>query len=400
MPRPLMLLALACSPALAQDDPPPQFGPASEFTPVMEVRARVQVNWTNGLADGVLQDSFLLQRARLGFRFHRGPVYADLTVQQWMGWTPNPADVDGEPYVLQPPRVEFWQAWAQWKKHLPAELFFAATVGRQTRTLHEGRLIAEYDWSDRGNYMDGLALDFAAGIFHLTLFNWRDFENVASVTSPGNTLLVLGARDEGVRYHWHADLVSVIDATGPENTAILGVNGAYRGPVGHGGVEAYLYGTSPVTEEASLDGVTSLLASTWGGVTLGPQRLWTGRLQFDALADNLDPASDRPGGFRAPLPDLYRFNGHLGVFNRPVDSGYRGLLNPQLRNTLHLGPHFDIELDFHAFWTFREPDYLGNETDLTLRYMSALVSLESGLFLFFSPDDNIPGFYFQARFRL
>lgn len=355
-----------------------QEGPPLEFSPVLELRARGHVGYTTGLAHGVVPDSRLLTRSRLGQHLSRGRVEAEVAVQGYRDWLAVPESYGA--YDLTAPRLEIYRAWGSLALRLPGEIGAELAVGRQGLTLHEGRLVSEYDYSARSNPLDAVDLEVEAGSFHWRITNIRDFDDPTSLEQPGTSLTVLGFSHEDPIKAWVFDLVSMLDWPQGEARATLGFYGDWeRERLGVGG-EGYAQ-----SRERTQGTSSSGLLAGWARYTVGSQRLLELRLQGDLLSPELSLESN--GGFAAPLGDRFAYQGYLGLFQDPTDTGHRGLSDALLRATWRPHPAWEVVWAMHHLALLEDPRTLGDEVDLLVRWaVTPVARVEGGVFLFWGSE--------------
>ena len=350
--------------ALAQDGPP------LEFDPLLEVRARAQVGYTDGLHLGLVPENRLLTRSRLGQHLERGPVAAEVAVQGYRGFRQN----DRDETVLAAPVLEIYRAWGRLELRLPGEIGAQLTVGRQAITLHKGRILSEYDFSARSNPLDAVRFDLRAGSFHWMLANIRDFDDPSSLDSPGTSVNVVGFDHDDPITAWALDLVSVLDYPGGNTRGTAGLYGSLERERVDLGAEVY------VQTRDEVDGIaTATLSSAWLGYTFGADRLLSLRAQGEVLSPEL--VRSAPGGFHTPLGDKYAFQGHMGLFQGPADYGWRGLSDLSLQSSWRPSVRWELDFDVHRFGALEDPAPLGTELDLGLSWFVAPVAtVQAGAF--------------------
>ncbi len=348
--------------------------PEVTFTPSVDVRGRAMYSYTEGLSKGFRDDVSAVDRARFGLELERSGVVARVAAQQYRAWKADP-NAPGE-YVIVPPDIELFEAYAQVGGRLPGGLEGTFTVGRQLITLHRGQLVSERDFDFRGLPLDVARVQLVVDTLHLDVFNYRDFGE-SGVSDPGSTVVVVGAGEDRPVTAWLTDLALVV-----ETPAALGTR-ATAGPVlmvesgRYGlGFEAYAQVTTH-DETDDADDEAATLISAWATATVGPERLVQLGVGYEEWTGNL--LGTRPGGFVRPAGAFYDFHGHMNLFLAPEDTAFRGLRDASVSVVLDPRPRVEIATDLHAFWLGGDDGRsLGTELDVTLRYWFASIAAFEG----------------------
>lgn len=364
MPASLMVLLLGSS-ASAQD------GPELVLTPLLDVRPRAVFTHTDGLARGFLDEASALERARVGVRLERAGVSGFVGVQEYRGWE---FDDDLDAYRRIEPTFEAYEAWARLEGSLPGDITAELTAGRQLLTLHTGRLVSDSDFSFCGQPLDALALGLGLGDVDFFAANFRDFADPSSLDDPGATAVRLGVGRGGPVRRWQVDAMYLLDFFEDAGRHTLGPVVSVAAGRWELDLEGYV---QTLDLEPDPDAV-SLLVDARTGAVLGPERLLTLAGGYAIQTSNL--AGTRPAGFHAPAGDVYAFWGHMNLFQRPEDTGHRGLQDLSIRLAARPRPSVALRVDGHAFWLQREAQALGTELDGTVELRpSPIGALEAGL---------------------
>ena len=218
-------LLTATSSARAQSAPAaPKTIALGDFTiaPTLEIRSRAEYRHdpadVGGTAPGGdatprARDPWVIfERTRLGVGAERGPVGAQLTLQDARAWGTTPTS------VLASPEASFgpYEAYLDAHSGTGARASFVR-VGRQAVQWGEGRLIGISDWSPTGRSLDAIRAKWAPGHF--------DFEALAvllesprplgeGLGEPQSSKVTSGNELYGLRAGWTIDPLLVVEAFG------------------------------------------------------------------------------------------------------------------------------------------------------------------------------------------
>jgi hypothetical protein len=360
----LTLLTLAPQ-ALAQEGQPVQ------LTPALDLRMRAANGLCQGISEGCVDRSGLLERSRLGLHAQRGMISARVGVQQYTGW--QPTDDGG----FQPlgPVIAFHESVGIIDVPMLGDTEFRFEAGRQQLTIHRGRLLSAYSFSAAGNSIDAFVNTLAAGRFHYQVVTFSDLEAMAEGQPKSSGVVVIGWSDTTPVLDWTADVVALTEFSPDGRRATVGLFGSWAWQRWNLGTEGY----SQQTEQDGLEDTWGWMGSGWLGLTVGPERLFAGTLQLDwypALGPWITAEFD------APLGDHHRFLGHMDLFVGPADRPGMGLQDAQLATVLRPIHQVEVLADLHRFSHESMTQALGWEFDLGLRYRSPFLTVEGGVFLF------------------
>jgi hypothetical protein len=176
---PLFGLTLIASPALAQSPPAAPTTIALgdwQLTPLAELRTRgeywhapVDVGGGQGFAAApVITDAGgVLERSRLGLGAERGPLKAQLTLQDARAWGSTPAVALLNAPQTAPASFGLFEGYVE--AHTNAARPSFVRLGRQVVQWGEGRLLGAADWSPVGRSLDAIRgrLGVAGGALEL-----------------------------------------------------------------------------------------------------------------------------------------------------------------------------------------------------------------------------------------
>jgi hypothetical protein len=341
-----------------------QSGPPLEWSPIVEVRARVVGE--SGTAEGLT----LGQRARLGIAVERGWLTATVSFQEVRAWTRRDEAVEGG-FV---PGVA--EGWAKLDASLSDDVGVVVTVGRQPVIVHEGRLVGARPWEMEGQFLDALRVEARALPFQLEYVNARRFDAVGEdPLGFGVNVVRLGAGRRVPFSSWTLDLLSVVDARQTSETTTT--FGAYaRADVRRlrSRVEGYVQGNP--------QGAATLFSGRAGGV-IGPDERYLVSGELTLLsggdANGLAP-------FRPLLGDTHTF---LGLYDAFGDGAADGLVDIALQGTLRRWRALELRGQLHQFSSATTRDWRGVEGDVVARWwFSPFGALEGGYAHYFGPDQR------------
>ncbi len=340
----------AAPPAQAQSEPAaPKTIAVGDFTlaPTLEIRSRAEYRHDpvdmGGITPGGegtprARDPWVIfERARLGIGAERGPVGAQLTLQDARAWGTTPTTVVALPDASFAP----YEAYLDAHSGMGARASFVR-VGRQAVQWGEGRLIGISDWSPTGRSLDAIRAKGATGHF--------DFEALAvlldsprplgqDLGEPQSSQVTSGNELYGLRAGWTIDPLLVVEAfgiaeiarngggdsvletarnSGETYVASLRVSGDSRG-FGYGAEGAYEFGRAAALNDAtrSAYALAAHVGKTFESIAIAPSiRVGASYASGD---DRTPGVVDTSGAtykqFDPLLPDVHTQYGAMDIFS-------------------------------------------------------------------------------------
>lgn len=303
---------------------------------------------------GVRDQAFVAGRTRLGLRVARGPVTAQVTLEDARVWGIEDLPPSG-PRAPALPRLAPLDAFIELGQARRRPTFFR--VGRQRVTWGDGRLLSENDWGQVGRALDGARFYTQAGDI--------DIDLLAAMLAPPGGLppAVTGARGStsagpgsqlyGARAAWRLAPLFNIEPTAllravrepvpasltPGDTALgsLRLFGAKRGFV-YSAEGAYELGRVASVGDARPLSAFALAARAQLETKL-PWHMTFGAHASYASGDSDPSSSGTVTRFDPILPDERQNHGPLGLvaWSNSVDAGGEIALRPGDRTTVTLG---------------------------------------------------------------
>ncbi len=349
----------------------------------LEARARFEVRNNNRDFDDAINDdnddSWLLTRFRLGIALKPLPwlkLYAQgQDVREIDSDRPNIPGVrgteGGDEFDLRQAYVEF----ADYKK-FP----LGVTVGRQTISYGDRRLLADSQWSNFGRTFDAAKLRVQTTRFSMDAFVGCPVqikEHVFNDSDSADTVAGLYASTEAIGpqttdlfyiYRDKADLQPDLDPTNQ-----TGARGAFLGNA----QRVSTIGTRWKSKPGALRGWDYGLeaAFQWGEVWNGnrttprldhraaavhaeggytfEQAAWRPRLglEYNYATGDKDPKDGESESFQNLFPSNHEKYGYIDEFS------WRNLHNARFQFSVKPGKTVDVELNYHAFWLAETSDY-------------------------------------------
>jgi hypothetical protein len=366
-------------------------------------------DFNDGL-DSLTDDSWLLQRARLGVKI----AATDLLTFYAQGQSSFELDSDrpNVPGALGSEgddAIDLRQAYIQ-----IGTKDFNLTIGRQLLSFGDERLVGGFDWNNIGRTFDAVKLHYGTGSWSLDAF-------VSSVVVPDkddfNFSDLLDGNDtgrdqifSGLYFSTNAIPVQVTDlygfhlheshATGDSDFATLGVR-VKADPSKLGGLD---YESEMAFQFGEVKGRDlTAFAGHWGIGYVWLQSAWKPRLfaEYNYATGDSDPADGDVGTFQNLFPTNHKFYGYMDVFS------WQNLHHPAVSFSVTPSKTVKLQLDYHGFWIADTSDswyrangvtavrpakagadsFAGTELDFTVTWKAAKqLSFLAGYSHFFAGD--------------
>lgn len=321
------------------------------LAPTLEIRTRaeyrhdpVDIGGTSagGEATPRVRDPWvILERTRLGLGAERGPVGAQLTLQDARAWGTTPPLAEQGLIESAPASFGPYEAYLDAHSGTGTRASFVR-VGRQAVQWGEGRLIGISDWSPTPRSLDAIRLKWAPGHF--------DFEALAvllesprplgqGLGEPQSSRVTSGNELYGLRAGWTIDPLLVIEAfgiaeiarngggdsvlqtarnSGETYVASLRASGESKG-FGYGAEGAYEFGRAAALNDAtrSAYALAAHVGKTFESMAIAPSiRIGASYASGDdATPGIVDPSRTTYKQFDPLLPDVHTHYGAMDIFS-------------------------------------------------------------------------------------
>jgi hypothetical protein len=386
----MMLLITTLGASLAADAAP-------DFTPMIQVRPRVEANSGK---DGAAEEGNMMavsQRTRLGAKAKFGDLKATVVFQDVRLW-------GMESHTLTDFSADFVDAHIAkivWK---PAKEV-AFTFGRQEFSVHEQRLIAAANWTQQGRAFDGARIWLGSGGISADLAGYLMNEgDLIHPDAKDDGLMVLragyGDRDAGAT----ADVVAIVEMLGDQRQAgtieikrqTLGAYAKGKTGILSGRVEAY-YQLGDVGDGAASIGayMAGLSATVAPEASVKP----TITLWYDHLSGDDNVADNEVKAFNTLYGANHKFYGlmDMAAFTTGAMVDGRGLQDIAIKLGLRPIDGLTTHLDIHQLMpadTQGGDSAIAQEADLWVSYkISKHLKVSGGTAAWMPADDSDMDFW-------
>ncbi|WP_166442842.1 alginate export family protein [Phragmitibacter flavus] len=398
--------------------PPPDDNPLSllEGRVVFDFQERLRFEYRennfdfNDSVNSLTDDSWLLQRARLGVKI-KPTDFLTFYVQGQSSFEidSDRPNVPGALGAEGDDPIDLRQAYVQ-----IGDKNFNVTIGRQLLSFGDERLVGGFDWNNIGRTFDAVKLHYGAELWSLDAFASsvvvpdKDGFNDSDAFDGNET-----GRDQifsGLYFSTKAVPVQVTDlyvfhlhesyAVGDSNFATLGVR-VKADPAKLGGFD---YESEMAFQFGDVKGKDlTAFAGHWGAGYVWLKSAWKPRLfvEYNYATGDSDPSDGDVGTFQNLFPTNHKFYGYMDVFS------WQNIHNPAVSFSMMPSKTVKLQLDYHGFWIADTADswyrangvtavrpvkagadsFAGTELDFTVSWKAAKhLSFLAGYSHFFAGD--------------
>jgi hypothetical protein len=302
----------------------PEAVPVGDWSvaPVAELRVRGEVRHDLDSGDRAV----LLERTRLGADVERGPLEAQVVLQDARLWDLG----GGSDMIGQPGQLALTGAYEAWvEAHTSGARPSFVRVGRQPVSWGEGRLLGVADWSPTGRALDAVRGRLVAGdwAFEVLGVSLSD-----AVPPPGVLIGEAYGQLVGARVEWELDPLFAVEAYGlarfaesnPNTIPSTSLESSVRGQTYtpalrlHGDAHAWRWGVEGAYQLGRAEDLGAN-RSAWAAAAHVAYRFehvrWLPTIGLGAAYASGDDGSTPYRAFDPLLPDVHTWHGAMDVFS-------------------------------------------------------------------------------------